>query len=65
VLEGSVTGGIWAMRDDYRTRFAVLAECGYHGGVDPHVFLLDIDACVAVTPVDAAVFGSLDQAVTA
>ena len=63
--EGSVTGGIWAMRDDYRTRFAVLAECGYPGGVDPHVFLLDIDACVTVTPADAAVFDSLDQAVTA
>ena len=27
--DGAVTGGIWAMRDDYRTRFAVLAECGY------------------------------------
>jgi hypothetical protein len=63
--EGSVTGRIWAMRDDYRTRFAVLAECGYPGGVDPHVFLLDIDACVDVTPTDAAVFDSLDQAVTA
>jgi len=63
--EGSVTGGIWAMRDDYRTRFAVLAECGYPGGVDPHVFLLDIDACMAVTPADAAVFDSLDQAVAA
>ena len=62
---GSVTGGIWAMRDDYRTRFAVLAECGYPGGVDPHVFLLDIDACMAVTPVDAAVFDSLDQAAAA
>jgi hypothetical protein len=53
------------MRDDYRTRFAVLAECGYPGGVDPHVFLLDIDACVTVTPADGAVFDSLDQAVTA
>jgi hypothetical protein len=63
--QGSVTGGIWAMRDDYRTRFAVLAECGYPGGADPHVFLLDIDACVAVSPADAAVFDSLDQAVTA
>jgi hypothetical protein len=63
--DGSVTGGVWAMRDDYRTRFAVLAECGYPGGVDPHVFLLDIDACVAVTPVHAAVFDSLDQAVAA
>ena len=62
---GSVTGGIWAMRDDYRTRFAILAECGYPGGVDPHVFLLDIDACVTVTPADAAVFDSLDQAVAA
>jgi len=63
--DGSVTGGIWAMRDDYRTRFAVLAECGYPGGVDPHVFLLDVDACVAVTPVDAAVFDSLEQAAAA
>ena len=63
--DGAVTGGIWAMRDDYRTRFAVLAECGYPGGVDPHVFLLDIDACVTATPADAAVFDSLDQAVTA
>jgi len=61
--DGSVTGGVWAMRDDYRTRFAVLAECGYPGGVDPHVLLLDVDACVAVTPVHAAVFDSLDQAV--
>src|SRR5512142_1519110 len=25
-LAGSVTGRIWAMRDDYRARFAVLAE---------------------------------------
>jgi len=63
--DGSVTGGIWAMRDDYRTRFAVLAGCGYPGGVDPHVFLLDIDACVTATPADAAVFDSLDQAVAA
>jgi hypothetical protein len=63
--EGSVTGGIWAMHDDYRTGFAVLAECGYPSGVDPHVFLLDIDACVTVTPADAGVFDSLDQAVAA
>jgi hypothetical protein len=63
--DGSATGEIWAMRDDYRTRFAVLAECGYPGGVDPHVFMLDIDACVSVTPADAAVFDSLDQAVAA
>jgi hypothetical protein len=63
--EGSVTGGIWAMRDDYRTRFAVLAECGYPSGTDPHVFLLDIDACVTATPADAGVFDSLDQAAAA
>lgn len=63
--DGSVTGGIWAMRDDYRTRFAFLAECAYPGDVGPHVFLLDIDACMAVAPADAAVFDSLDQAVAA
>ena len=64
--EGSVTGGIWAMRNDYRTRFAVLAECGYPRGADPHVFLLDIDACVtATTAVCGGAFDSLDQAAAA
>jgi hypothetical protein len=53
------------MRDDYRTRFAVLAECGYPRGADPHVFLLDIDACVTATAADAGVFDSLDQAAAA
>ncbi len=56
---------IWTMRDDYGTRFAVLAECEYPGGVDPHVFLFDIDACGLVTMAGAAVFDSLDQAADA
>ena len=50
---------------DYHTRFAVLAECGYPRGADPHVFLLDIDACVTATAADAGVFDSLDQAAAA
>lgn len=67
----AVTGGIWTMRDGYRTRFAVLAECGYPGsdagpgGADPHVFLFDIDACGFVTLAGAAVFDSLEQAAAA
>lgn len=69
--DGAVTGRIWTMRDDYGTRFAVLAGCGYPGGgagprgADPHVFLFDIDACGFVTLAGAAVFDSLDDAATA
>jgi hypothetical protein len=69
--DGAVTGQVWRMRDDYRARFAVLAECGYPGGgadprgADPHVFLLDIDTCGFVTPAGAAVFDSLEQAAAA
>jgi GNAT superfamily N-acetyltransferase len=48
---------MWAMRDDYRIRFAVLAECGYPRGADPHVFLLGIDACA--TAITAAAVRAL------
>jgi hypothetical protein len=69
--DGAVTGQIWVMHDDYRTRFAVLAECGYPGGgtgprgTDPHVFAFDIDACGFATLAGAAVFDSLEQAAAA
>jgi hypothetical protein len=69
--DGAVTGQVWTMRDDYRTRFAVLAECGYPGedagprGTDPHVFLFDIDACGFVALAGAAAFDSLEQAAAA
>lgn len=63
--DGAVTGRIWTMRDDYRTRFAVLAECGYPGGADPHVFSFDIDTCGFVTLAGAAVFDSLEHAAAA
>jgi hypothetical protein len=53
------------MCDDYRTRFAVLAECSNPRGADPHVFLLDIDACVTATVENAGVFDLLDQAAAA
>ena len=62
---GAVTGGSGQCVTITAPGFAVLAECGYPGGVDPHVFLLNIDTCVTVTPADAAVFDSLDQAVAA
>ena len=62
---GAVTGRILMMRDDYGTRFAVLAECGYPGGVDPHVFSFDIDACSVVDLAGAAVFDSVDEAASA
>jgi len=63
--DGAVSGDIWTMIDDYQTRFAIIAECVYPGGVDPHVFLLDIDACTAPTVVGGAVHDSLEQATQA
>jgi hypothetical protein len=67
---GAVTGQIWTMRDDYRTRFAVLAECGYPSGgeirgADPNVFLFDIDACGFPVLAGAAVFDSPEEAAAA
>lgn len=63
--DGAVTGGIWTMRDDYRTRFAVIAECAYPGGADPHLFLFDIDTCAHAAMTSAAVYDSLEQAAEA
>jgi len=68
--DGAVTGQVWVMHDGYRTRFAVFAESGYPSagsphGADPHIFLLDIDACGFATLAGAAAFDSLEQAAAA
>ena len=63
--DAAVIGGLWVMHDDYGTRFAVLAECGYPRGVDPSVFLFDIDACGFIALASAGVFDSADEAAAA
>lgn len=58
----AATGDIWDMRDAYGTRMAVIAGFSYPGGVDPSVFLFDIDACGFIRIVNAGVFDGVPQA---
>lgn len=61
----TATGEIWQMRDVYGTRIAVIAGLSYPGGMDPSVFLFDIEACGFVELAHAGVFDDLGQAATA
>jgi hypothetical protein len=59
------TGDVRVMRDAYGTRFGVIAGFSYPGGVDPFVYLLDIDACGLVRLAGAGVFDDVRQAAAA
>lgn len=59
------TGDVRVMRDAYGTRFGVIAGFCYPGGVDPSVYLLDIDACGLVRLAGAGVFDDAEQAAAA
>jgi hypothetical protein len=61
----TATGDVWDMRDAYGTRLAVIARYRYPGGVDPSVFLFDIDACGFIRLVNAGVFDSVQEAAAA
>ncbi|HET9255739.1 MAG TPA: hypothetical protein VFO16_11115 [Pseudonocardiaceae bacterium] len=61
----TATGEVWEMRDAYGARIAVIAGFGYPDGVDPSVFLFDIDACGFIEIVRAGVFDDVEQAATA
>lgn len=61
----TATGEVWEMRDAYGTRIALIAGFSYPGGVDPSVFLFDIDACGFIEIVHAGVFDDVTQAATA
>ena len=56
------TGDVRVMRDAYETRFGVIAAMSYPGGVDPSVYLMDIDASELIGLAGAGVFGDVDQA---
>jgi hypothetical protein len=53
------------MRDAYGTRFGVIASFCYPGGVDPSVYLLDVDACELVGLAGAGVFDDIEGAAAA
>lgn len=61
----TATGEVWEMRDAYGARIALIAGFSYPGGVDPSVFLFDIDACGFVEIVQGGVFDDVGQAATA
>lgn len=59
------TGDVWVMRDAYGTRFGVIAGFCYPGGIDPSVYLFDIDACGTIGLAGAGVFDDVEQAAAA
>jgi hypothetical protein len=63
--EIKATGDVRVMRDAYGTRFGVTAAMSYPGGVDPSVYLMDIDASELIGLAGAGVFDDMDQAAAA
>jgi hypothetical protein len=63
--EIEATGDVRVMRDAYGTRFGVTAAMNYPGGVDPSVYLMDIDASEFIGLTGAGVFDDMDQAAAA
>jgi hypothetical protein len=59
------TGDVHVMRDAYGTRFGVMAAMSYPGGIDPSVYLMDIDASELIGLAGADVFDDVDQAAAA
>jgi hypothetical protein len=59
------TGDVRIMQDAYGTRFGVTASFWYPGGVDPSVYLLDIDGSEGTVLAGAGVFDDLDSAAAA
>ncbi len=53
------------MQDAHGTRFAVIAGFCYPGGIDPSVYLFDIDACGTIRLAGAGVFDDVEQAAAA
>jgi hypothetical protein len=59
------TGDVRVMQDAYGTRFGVIASFSYPGGVDPSVYLLDIDGCGDTVLAGAGIFDDLESAAAA
>jgi hypothetical protein len=56
---------MWQMRDVYGVRFGVIAGFSYPGGVDPSVFLFDLDACGIVDLANAGAYDDVSEAAVA
>jgi len=61
----AATGEVWLLRDAYGCRFGVIAGMSYPDGVDPSVFLFDIDACGIVDLANAGAFDDVTRAAAA
>ncbi|MFD1049337.1 hypothetical protein ACFQ1S_29265, partial [Kibdelosporangium lantanae] len=59
------TGRVVKTRDVYGSRLAFIAEYAYPGGVDPHVFLFDIDASFLTELAHAGVYDDETSAAAA
>ena len=59
------TGDVRMMRDAYGTRFGVIADFCYPGGIDPSAFLLDLDASGSIVLAGAGAFDGVEQAAAA
>lgn len=56
------TGDVRVMRDAYGTRFGVIAHFSYPGGVDPSIYLLDLDASGTIVLAGTGVFDDAEHA---
>ena len=61
----TATGQLWQMHDRYGGRIAIIAGFAYPGGVDPSVFLFDIDVCGFTTLAGAGTYDEVEQAAAA
>ncbi len=61
----TATGQLWQLRDGYGGRIAVVAGFAYPDGIDPSVFLFDIDACGFATLAGAGTYDDVEQAAAA
>lgn len=63
--EPRMTGKIWTLRDVYGSRLGVIADTVYPGGLDPAVYLFDIDACGFVILAGGGTYDDVEQAAAA
>jgi hypothetical protein len=65
VPDVKATGRVVKLRDVYGSRLAFIAEYAYPGGVDPHVFLFDVEASDFVALVQPGVYDDVAAAAAA
>jgi hypothetical protein len=61
----AAVGDVWELRDAYGTRFGMVANFAYPEGLDPTVFLWDVDASGFIALGPAGVYDGVEQAADA